>query len=309
MWHCILTNWHFFSCLSNLLFLLFEIERVVTDCFRYFLWFMSTVLCLQLGIMEFSIKHLLDFLPVCKLNYTSMEMSRLTQCIIYIIVYNCSSYMLYILYCIILFPRNVSFRGYYVFVSNAAAAAAPPPPSRHNFVVSAITFEGFKLRSSNLTHGLFIQISRTSSITDIVVQSNMAAGGHFVQKLKKKKSCVSIWNGKNCDRKLFSDIQNFKKARFPTFLTFHQFSPVFTTFHNFSPLFTTFPTFSNFFHFFPLFPTFSSLPHFFTPFSNFSPLLATFPTFPNYSPRFPYFFQLFHISPHFFQLFSTFQHF
>ena len=60
-----------------------------------------------------------------------------------------------------------------------------PPP--HHFVVSAITFEGFKLRSSNLTHALFIQISRTSSITDIVVQSKMAAGGHFVQKFQKKK--------------------------------------------------------------------------------------------------------------------------
>ena len=71
----------------------------------------------------------------------------------------------------------------------------PPPPSAassHHFVVSAITFEGFKLRSSNLTHALFIQISRTSSITDIVVQSKMAAGGHFVQKFQKKKSCVSI---------------------------------------------------------------------------------------------------------------------
>ena len=95
-----------------------------------------------------------------------------------------------------IFPRNVSFRGYYVFDSNAAAAAAaaapPPPPSAaaassHHFVVSAITFEGFKLRSSNLTHALFIQISRTSSITDIVVQSKMAAGGHFVQKFQKKK--------------------------------------------------------------------------------------------------------------------------
>ena len=100
---------------------------------------------------------------------------------------------------VIIFPRNVSFRGYYVFDSNAAAAAPPPPPpsaaaaaSSHHFVVSAITFEGFKLRSSNLTHALFIQISRTSSITDIVVQSKMAAGGHFVQKFKKKKSCVSI---------------------------------------------------------------------------------------------------------------------
>ena len=95
-------------------------------------------------------------------------------------------------YGIIIFPRNVSFRGYYVFDSNAAAPPPPPPPpsaaaSSHHFVVSAITFEGFKLRSSNLTHALFIQISRTSSITDIVVQSKMAAGGHFVQKFQKKK--------------------------------------------------------------------------------------------------------------------------
>ena len=57
-----------------------------------------------------------------------------------------------------------------------------PPPPRHNFVVSAITFEGFKLRPSNLTHALLIQISRTSSIIDIVVPSKMAAGGHFVNK-------------------------------------------------------------------------------------------------------------------------------
>ena len=93
-------------------------------------------------------------------------------------------------------PEKRSFRGYYVFDSNAAApppsAAAAAAASSHHFVVSAITFEGFKLRSSNLTHTLFIQISRTSSITDIVVQSKMAAGGHFVKKLKKKKSCVSI---------------------------------------------------------------------------------------------------------------------
>ena len=91
---------------------------------------------------------------------------------------------------IIIFPRNVSFRGYYVFDSNAAAAAAAPPPPRrrrppHYFVVSAITFEGFKLRSSNLTHALFIQISRTSSITDIVVQSKMAA--ILSKKFQKKK--------------------------------------------------------------------------------------------------------------------------
>ena len=64
----------------------------------------------------------------------------------------------------------------------------PPrrPPRRHNFV-RAINFEGLKLRSSNLTYVLVIQISRTSSITDIVVQSKMAAGGHFVQKFQKKK--------------------------------------------------------------------------------------------------------------------------
>ena len=74
-----------------------------------------------------------------------------------------------------------------------SSATQPPhrrrrrPPPRHNFVVSAITFEGFKLRSSNLTHALVIQISRTSSITDIVVQSKMAAGGHFVHKFQKKK--------------------------------------------------------------------------------------------------------------------------
>ena len=92
-------------------------------------------------------------------------------------------------------PEKRSFRGYYVFDSNAAAApsaAAAAAASSHHFVVSAITFEGFKLCSSNLTHALFIQISRTSSITDIVVQSKMAAGGHFVQKFQKKKSCVLI---------------------------------------------------------------------------------------------------------------------
>ena len=90
----------------------------------------------------------------------------------------------------------------------------PLPPPRHNFIVSAITSERFKLRSSNLTHALLIQISRTSSIIDIVVPSKvailskylkkkklriesylrtskMAAGGHFV-KIYKKKSSVRI---------------------------------------------------------------------------------------------------------------------
>ena len=65
-------------------------------------------------------------------------------------------------------------------------SSATPLPLRHNLVVNAITFEGFKLRSSNLTHALLIQISRTSSIIDIVVPSKMAAGGHFVQKCDQK---------------------------------------------------------------------------------------------------------------------------
>ena len=61
-----------------------------------------------------------------------------------------------------------------------SSATQPPrhPPLHDNFVVSEITFEGIKLRSS-------------SSIIDIVVPSKMAAG-----------------NGQKCDRKLFADIQN-----------------------------------------------------------------------------------------------------
>ena len=62
----------------------------------------------------------------------------------------------------------------------------PPPPRRHNFVVSVITFEGPKLRFSNLTHALLIQISRTSSIIDIVVPSKMATGGYFVKKIQQQ---------------------------------------------------------------------------------------------------------------------------
>ena len=92
-------------------------------------------------------------------------------------------------------------------------SSATQPPPRHNFVVSTITFKGFKLHSSNLTHALRIQISRTSSIVDIVVSSKMAAGGHFVKK-RKEKSFVSIWNGKKCDWKLFSDIQNGRRRPF-----------------------------------------------------------------------------------------------
>ena len=67
------------------------------------------------------------------------------------------------------------------------SSATQPHPPRHNFVVSAITFEGFKLHSSNLTHALLIQIFRTSSIIGIVVPSKMATGGHLVKINKKKK--------------------------------------------------------------------------------------------------------------------------
>ena len=70
-------------------------------------------------------------------------------------------------------------------------SSATQPPPRHN-CVSAITFEGFKLRSSNLTHGLLIQISRTSSIIDIVVPSKMAAGGNLVQKTSQKIKIVVL---------------------------------------------------------------------------------------------------------------------
>ena len=101
-------------------------------------------------------------------------------------------------------------------------SSATQPPPCDNFVVSAITFEWFKLRSLNWIHALLIQISRTSSIIDIVVPFKMTVGGHFFKK-SQKQSCVSIgelwskvifghpnwsiWNGQKCVRKLFLDIQ------------------------------------------------------------------------------------------------------
>ena len=78
---------------------------------------------------------------------------------------------------IIIFPRNVSFREYYVFVSNLVVVSFVVVVSQFRFD-SAITVEGFKLRSSNLTHALFIQISRTSSSIIVIVVP-------FCQKLKK----------------------------------------------------------------------------------------------------------------------------
>ena len=56
--------------------------------------------------------------------------------------------------------------------SSAPQPGLPRPPApRHNFVVSAITLKDLK-RSSNLTHALLIQISRTNSIIDIQMARN-----------------------------------------------------------------------------------------------------------------------------------------
>ena len=44
--------------------------------------------------------------------------------------------------------------------------------------------------------------------------SKMAAGSHFVKKIKTNKSCVFIWNGQKCDRKWFSVIQNGRRQPF-----------------------------------------------------------------------------------------------
>ena len=110
-------------------------------------------------------------------------------------------------------PEKRKFSGIWWFSSVTQPPRGPPPPPSpppHNFV-SAITFEGFKLRSSNLTHALLIQISRMSSIIDIVVPSKMAASGHFVKKFKKNGR--SIWNGQKCDPKWFSDIQNGRRKK------------------------------------------------------------------------------------------------
>ena len=65
--------------------------------------------------------------------------------------------------------------------SSATSPRGPPP--RHNFVVSAITFEGFKLCSPNLTHALLIQISRDrNEIESDFRTTKMATGSHFVKK-------------------------------------------------------------------------------------------------------------------------------
>ena len=44
--------------------------------------------------------------------------------------------------------------------------------------------------------------------------SKMAAGSHFVKKINNKKSCVLIWHGEKCDRKWFLVIQNGRRQPF-----------------------------------------------------------------------------------------------
>ena len=113
----------------------------------------------------------------------------------------------------------------------SATQPRPPRPPRHNFVVSAITFEGFKLRSSNLTLALLIQISLTSSIIDIVVPSKMAAEKKFCINLKWPEllSKVNFRHSKwpidrkwqKCHRKWFSNIQNVRsQKKSPTFFLY-----------------------------------------------------------------------------------------
>ena len=84
------------------------------------------------------------------------------------------------------FPGILCFRQQRSRRRRMFSSATQPPPPRHNFVVSAITFEGFKLRSSNLTHALLIQISRTSSIIDTTDCRPIQNGRRrpFCQKIK-----------------------------------------------------------------------------------------------------------------------------
>ena len=76
----------------------------------------------------------------------------------------------------LLYSRETQVSGNIMFSSAMQLPPPPPrPPPYHNFVVSAITFEGFKLRSSNLTQ-LLLQISPKNSIIDIIVPSKIQNG-------------------------------------------------------------------------------------------------------------------------------------
>ena len=90
---------------------------------------------------------------------------------------------------IFLYSRETQVSGNIMFSS----ATQPPRqrPLRH--VTSAVSQfrcqrdNFWKIYTTFFKLALLIQISRTSSIIDIVVPSKMAAGGHFVKKKSKKK--------------------------------------------------------------------------------------------------------------------------
>ena len=66
--------------------------------------------------------------------------------------------------------------------SSATQPPRPRPP-RHNFVVSAITFEGFKLRQKNSNKKKIAYRSEMArnAIESYLRTSKMDAGGHFVK--------------------------------------------------------------------------------------------------------------------------------
>ena len=120
---------------------------------------------------------------------------------------------------VIIFTRNVSFREYYVFVSNAAATAA---------AAAAAATSQFRCQRDN-----FWRIWTTLLKLDTCIPKwpidlkwpemrSKVNFGHpkwptaaILSKISKKnKSCISIWNGKKCDRKWISDIQNGRRHTF-----------------------------------------------------------------------------------------------
>ena len=61
--------------------------------------------------------------------------------------------------------------------------------------------------------GYWSEIVRNAIKSDFR-SSKMAASGHFVKKIQKKKSCVLICNGEKCDQKWFLVLQNGRQRPF-----------------------------------------------------------------------------------------------
>ena len=59
-----------------------------------------------------------------------------------------------------------------------------------------------------LTCSHFVKRNFKKAIESDFRSSKMAAGSHYLNKIKKKLSCALIWNGDKCDRKWFLIIQN-----------------------------------------------------------------------------------------------------